>query len=142
MIKLYLSVILATVLLSNMTVISSFAQSTNNSMPPTTHSSVDDSSPIAAIITINEDAKGSISFSPSNVTVNSGNEILFLNNASKPYSVINGEGSNDPLTGKLFKTEIIKSKGFTEYVTSNLQPGEYSFSVSENPQSKGKIIVN
>jgi plastocyanin len=141
MIKLYLSVILATVLLSNMTVISSFAQSTNNSMPPTTHSSVD-SSPIATIITINEDAKGSISFSPSNVTVNSGNEILFLNNASKPYSVINGEGSNDPLTGKLFKTEIIKSKGFTEYVTSNLQPGEYSFSVSENPQSKGKIIVN
>jgi hypothetical protein len=70
-----------------------------------------------------------------------GEEILIINNATSPYTVTNGNGPTDPLSGKLFNTDIINPGGFTEYVASNLQAGKYPYYSSSDPSVKGKIVV-
>lgn len=113
----------------------------NDTTIHSTHSSKE-VTPIAAIIFINEDKNQNIVFVPSNVTINVGEEILILNNATSDQSVTNGAGPDDQFSGKFFDTELIKPGKFVEYAAHNLSPGEYTYYSKASPQSIGKIIVN
>lgn len=100
-----------------------------------------DSSTVAAIITITEDAERNTVFRPETINITQGEEIFIGNNSSSPQSITSGTGPEDPLSGKLFDTGVINSKGYAEFVTANLDPGSYPFYSSTNPSAKGSIIV-
>jgi plastocyanin len=106
----------------------------------TFHSDVD-SSPIEAVIMINENENKTTSFEPNTVTIRVGSEILIANNSTSDHSVTSGSGPDDPMSGKQFDTDLIKPNGFTEYVANNLGPGNYSFYSSANPEIKGQLTV-
>jgi plastocyanin len=99
------------------------------------------SSPVAVIITITDDAQQNTLFRPETTTVSQGAEIFIGNNSSSPHSITSGTGPEDPLSGKLFDTGVIKSKGYGEFVTANLNPGTYPYYSSTNPSVKGTIII-
>ena len=99
------------------------------------------SSPVAAIITITEDAEQNTVFRPETTNITRGEEIFIGNNSSSPQSITSGTGPEDPLSGKLFDTGVIKSKGYAEFVTANLRPGSYPFYSTTNPLVKGLINV-
>ena len=99
------------------------------------------SSPVAAIITITEDAQQNTVFKPETTTVTQGAEIFIGNNSSSPQSITNGAGPEDPLSGKLFNTGVLKAKGYAEFVTANLNPGTYPFYSSTDPSVKGTLII-
>jgi plastocyanin len=100
-----------------------------------------DTSFVAAIITITEDAEQNTVFRPETTNITRGEEIFIGNNSSSPQSITSGTGPEDPLSGKLFDTGVIKSKGYSEFVTANLSPGSYPYYSSTNPSVKGTIIV-
>ena len=118
---------------------SSFAQNTTSGIS-TFHSDVD-VSPIEAVIMINEDQNNTASYQPNVVTIKVGGEILIANNATSDHSVTSGSGPDDPMSGKMFNTDIIKPRAFVEYVTENLRPGNYSFYSTTDPQIKGTMVV-
>ena len=99
------------------------------------------SSPVAAIITITEDAEQNTVFRPETTNITRGEEIFIGNNSSSPQSITSGTGPEDPLSGKLFDTGIINSKGYAEFVTANLNPGSYPYYSTTNPSAKGLINV-
>ena len=100
-----------------------------------------DVSPIEGVLMINEGQNKTVFFVPNTVTIRVGGEILIANNSTEDHSVTSGSGPDDPMSGKSFNTDIIKPKGFTEYVTENLTPGNYSFYSGTDPQMKGKLVV-
>lgn len=104
-------------------------------------SSGGDSSPVAAIITITEDAEQNTVFRPETTNITRGEEIFVGNNSSFPQSITSGTGPEDPLSGKLFDTGVIKSKGYAEFVTANLNLGTYPYYSSTDPSVKGSIII-
>jgi plastocyanin len=112
-----------------------YAQNTS-----TFHSDVD-TSPIEAVIMINENENKTTFFEPNTITVRVGGEILIANNSTSDHSVTSGSGPDDPMSGKNFNTDLIKPNGFAEYVTHNLTPGNYSFYSSTDPEIKGQITV-
>ena len=118
---------------------SCFAQNTTSGIS-TFHSDVD-VSPIEAVIMINEDQNNTASYQPNVVTIKVGGEILIANNATSDHSVTSGSGPDDPMSGKMFNTDIIKPRAFVEYVTENLRPGNYSFYSTTDPQIKGTMVV-
>lgn len=67
--------------------------------------------------------------------------VLVLNNDTKPQTVLNGKGLDDPLSGKLFSVGAIKPKEFLEYGASNLQDGKYPFYLQSEPNVKGELVV-
>jgi plastocyanin len=107
-----------------------------------TSSSHVDSSPIVAVIIITKDNQGNLIFLPNTATIKPGEEILILNNDTKPHTVVNGMGPNDPLSGKLFDTGAIKPMAFIEYGASNLQQGKYPYYLTSEPNVKGELIVS
>jgi plastocyanin len=125
------------------------AETINSTNTPTssnrstiTPSSHVDSSPIVAVIIITKDNQGNLIFLPNTATIKPGEEILILNNDTKPHTVVNGMGPNDPLSGKLFDTGVIKPMAFIEYGASNLQQGKYPYYLPSEPNVKGEIIVS
>jgi plastocyanin len=110
-------------------------------MLPIIHSSYADVSPVEAVILIKENQNKTVFYQPSNTTVKEGSEILIANTATSDHSVTSGSGPNDPMAGKSFDTDIIKPKGFVEYVPHNLKPGNYSFYSSTDPKIKGQLVV-
>lgn len=98
-------------------------------------------SPVEAVIVIKENQNKTVFFEPTTTTVRVSGEILIANNSTSDHSVTSGSGPDDPMTGKLFNTGVIKPKGFVEYVPENLKPGNYSFYSSTDPQIKGKLVV-
>ena len=98
-------------------------------------------SPVEATIMINENQNKNVFFQPNITTVRVSGEILIANNSTSDHSVTSGAGPDDPMSGKLFNTGIIKPKGFIDYVPENLRPGNYSFYSSTDPQIKGQLIV-
>ena len=118
---------------------SSYAQNTTTGVP-TFHGDVD-VSPIEAVIMINENQNKSVFYKPHSITVTVGDEILIANNATSEHSITSGSGPDDPMAGKFFDTDIIKPRGFVEYVTENLSPGNYSFFSTTDPLIKGQLIV-
>lgn len=107
---------------------------------PNTASSPNSSS-VAGVIIITKNDKGNLIFKPQTLTIKPGEEVFIGNNDTSPHSVTNGISSNDPLSGKLFDTGIIKAKGYAEFVASNLNPGKYPFYSIKDPSLKGEIIV-
>jgi|GEM_PF-921176 hypothetical protein len=100
-----------------------------------------DSSIVAAVITITENAEGNTVFRPETTNLIQGAEIFIGNNSSSPQSITSGTGPEDPLSGKLFDTGVIKSKGYAEFVTANLNPGTYPIYSSSDPSVKGSIVI-
>ena len=114
--------------------------SATNSTTPTPTSS--NTSPVAdSTILISKNDQGNIIFKPQTITIKQGDEVFIGNNDTSPHSITNGIGPNDPLSGKLFDTGVIKPKGFAEFVASNLNPGKYPYYSSNDPSLKGEIIV-
>ena len=120
-----------------------FASSDNTTSATTTTSGHSDVyiTPIAAVLTISEGKDGKTVYEPYSTIIKVGDEILIVNNSTSPHSVTNGNGPTDPLSGKLFDTGIINTGAFTEYVASNLQPGNYSYYSSSDPSVNGEIVV-
>jgi plastocyanin len=83
----------------------SYAQNTTS----TFHKDVD-VSPIEGVIMINEDQNKSAFFQPSSIIVRVGGEILVANNSTSDHSVTSGSGPDDPMSGKLFNTDILNQK--------------------------------
>jgi plastocyanin len=119
----------------------SSSSSNDTTTAPIVHSDID-STPIAAVITISKGPQGNTIYNPQNTTIKIGEEILIVNNSSSPHSVTNGNGPTDPLSGKLFDTGIVNPGAFTEYVASNLQPGNYPYYSTSDPSVRGEIIIN
>ncbi|HEY6885444.1 MAG TPA: hypothetical protein VI278_15530 [Nitrososphaeraceae archaeon] len=122
------------------------ANSTNNSTsttnkPTITSSSHVDSSPVVAVFVITKDNKGNLIFLPNSATIRPGEEILVLNNDTRPQTVLNGKGTDDSMSGKLFSISAIKPKAFIEYGASNLQDGKYPFYLQSDPNVKGELTV-
>lgn len=109
--------------------------------PAITSSSHVDSSPVVAVFVITKDSQGNMIFLPNSATIKPGEEILVLNNDTKPQTLLNGKGPDDPLSGKLFSIGAIKPKAFLEYGASNLQDGKYSFYLQSDPNVKGELTV-
>lgn len=99
------------------------------------------SSPVAAVITITENAQQKIVFRPETTTVTQGAEIFIGNNSSSPQSITSGTGPEDPMSGKLFNTGLLQPKEYAEFVTANFDPGTYPYYSSTDPSVKGTIII-
>jgi hypothetical protein len=102
---------------------------------------VTESSFITAVIVIGKDMQGNVTYAPKNLTIKQGEEILVINNDTNVQSMTNGMSPNDPLAGKLFDTGPIPPRGFTEYVASNLSPGNYTFYSSNSSSAKGFLTI-
>ena len=102
-----------------------------------------DATPIAVVLMIKEDKEGNVSFNPSEFSIKQGEEVLILNNAtSNNHSFTNGKNPDDPMAGKLFHTDTIKSGSFAEYLAVNLSPGKYPFfSVADPANIKGEMTI-
>lgn len=118
-------------------VLHGFGQNTTGS---TFHKDVD-SSPIEAVIIINEDQNSTAFFEPNSITIRVGGEILIANNSTSDHSVTSGTGPDDPMSGKFFNTDTIKPRGFVEYAAENLVPGNYSFYSATDPKIKDQLQV-
>jgi plastocyanin len=99
--------------------------SATNSTTPTPTPVSSNTSPVAAAILIFKNDQGNLIFKPQTITIKQGDEVFIGNNDTSPHSLTNGTGPNDPLSGKLFDTGVIKPKDFAEFVASNLNPGKY-----------------
>jgi hypothetical protein len=103
---------------------------------------VANSSPVAAVITINKDMQGNVIYVPNNLTVKAGEEIFVLNNVTdSQQSVTNGMGPDDPLAGKFFDTGPILPRGFAEFVVSNVSPGDYPFYSTNSTSTTGVLKI-
>lgn len=118
-------------------VLHSYGQNTTGN---TFHKDVD-SSPIEAVIIINEDQNSTAFFEPNSITIRAGGEILIANNSTSDHSVTSGSGPDDTMSGKFFNTDTIKPRGFVEYAAENLTPGNYSFYSATDPKIKGQLQV-
>jgi plastocyanin len=116
------------------------ASSNTSDLLSSVHPDVD-SSPIAAVIIIGKNMQGNVAYTPNNVTIKAGQEILIVNNGTDAQSVTNGMGPDDPLAGKLFDTGPIPPRGFAEYVASNLSPGEYPFYSTNSTSTTGVLTI-
>jgi hypothetical protein len=57
------------------------------------------------------------------------------------YSFTNGKNLHDPIAGKIFDSEQIQSKGFIEFVAANLDPGNYTFFITTDPNITAQIYI-
>jgi plastocyanin len=105
------------------------------------NNNVTESSFITAVIIIGKDMQGNVTYTPNNLTIKQGEEILVINNDTNIQSMTNGIGPNDPLAGKLFDTGPITPGGFTEYVASTLSPGNYTFYSTNSSSAKGFLTI-
>jgi len=139
--SILVAVIISCALLSMglITVKTATAQVNSTNYP--TPSSHIDSSPVVAVFVITKDNQGNLIFLPNSATIKPAGEILVLNNDTKPLTVLNGKGPDDPLSGKLFSIGAIKPKAFIEYGASNLQDGRYPFYLQSQPNVKGELTV-
>jgi hypothetical protein len=88
---------------------------TNNPAITSSSSSHIDSSPVVAVFVITKDNQGNLIFLPNSATIKPGEEILVLNSDTKPQTLLNGKGPDDPFSGKLFSIGAIKPKAFLEH---------------------------
>jgi hypothetical protein len=130
-----LSLIIATTIVS-----SSLTFQSINAQTHTIHSDID-STPIAAVITITKDKDGNTIFNPQVTTIKQDEEILVLNNDTTAHSFTNGANPQDPMAGKIFDSGQIQPKGFIEYVAANLDPGNYTFFTTTDPNVTAQISI-
>jgi plastocyanin len=136
------SILILSVIASASMVTSSLAPGAANAQTTTTSSAAHiDSSPVVTVFVITKDNQGNLIFLPNSATIKPGEEILVLNNDTKPQTVLSGKGPDDPLSGKLFSIGHIQPKTFLEYGASNLQDGKYSFYLQSLSNVKGELTV-
>jgi plastocyanin len=104
------------------------------------HSDID-STPVAAVIMIPKDKDGNVIFNPAVTTIKQDEEVLVLNNDTIAHSFTNGANPEDPMAGKMFDSGPIEPKGFIEYVTANLSPGNYTFYTTTDPTVTAQISI-
>ena len=104
-----------------------------------THSEAD-STPIAAVIIMTSDEQGNPVFDPVKTMIKQGEELLVLNNLTETHTFTNGNGTGDQMDGKIFSVEIAPGS-FSEYLASNISPGNYSFYSENNPSLKGELAI-
>jgi len=134
-IQKFLSLIIAAAILSS---VLTFQLSNAQIQKP--HSDID-STPIAAVITITKDKDGNTVFSPQVTSIKQDKEILVLNNDTVAHTFTNGENPQDPMAGKIFDSGQIQPKGFIEYVAANLDPGNYTFFTTTDPNVTAQISI-
>ena len=131
----FISLIIASTILSSV-----LTFQVSNVQAQTPHSDID-STPIAAVITITKDKDGNTVFTPHVTIIKQDEEILILNNDTVAHSFTNGENPEDPMTGKIFDSGQIQPKGFIEYVAANLDPGNYTFFTTTDPNVTAQISI-
>ena len=99
-----------------------------------------DSTPIAAVVMMTTDAQGNPVFNPMKTTIKQGEELLVLNNLTETHTFTNGIGSGDSMDGKIFSVDITPGS-FSEYLASNISPGNYSFYSKNDPNLKGELVI-
>lgn len=99
-----------------------------------------DSTPIATVIMMTSDDQGNPVFNPTTITIKQGEELLVLNNLNETHTFTNGNGTGDDMDGKIFSVEITPGS-FSEYLASNISPGNYSFYSENNPDLKGELVI-
>ena len=101
-----------------------------------------ESPPITLVIVINRNSNGSVTFDPTNVIINAGDEIAVLNNdTASVQSVTNGIGPDDPLAGKIFDIGPVPPGGFVYFVAKNIHPGTYPFYSASSSSANGTMTV-
>ena len=130
-------IILSSLLFSTIMAITSIA--TTEIYAQSTHSEAD-STPIAAVIMMTTDNQGNPVFNPNTTTIKHGEELLVLNNLTETHTFTNGNGTGDQMDGKIFSVEI-QPGSFSEYLASNISPGNYSFYSENNPNLKGELVI-
>ena len=99
-----------------------------------------DSTPIAAVVMMTTDAQGNHVFNPIKTTIKQGEELLVLNNLTETHTFTNGNGTGDSMDGKIFSVDISPGS-FSEYLASNISPGNYSFYSKTDPNLKGALVI-
>jgi len=99
-----------------------------------------DSTPVAAVIIMTTDDQGSPVFNPAKTTIKQGEEVLVLNNLTKTHSFTNGNGTGDSMDSKIFSVELAPGS-FSEYLASNISPGNYSFYSKNDPNLNGELVI-
>jgi plastocyanin len=99
-----------------------------------------DSTPISAVIMITADDQGNPVFSPMKTTIKQGEELLVLNNLTETHTFTNGNGTGDSMDGKIFTVDITPGS-FSEYLATNISPGNYSFYSKNDPNLKGELVI-
>lgn len=130
-------IILSSLLFSTIIAITSVAAT--QVYAQSTHSETD-STPVAAVIMMTSDDQGNPEFNPTTTSIKQGEELLVLNNLTETHTFTNGNGTGDEMDGKIFSVEIAPGS-FSEYLASNISPGNYSFYSQNNPELKGELVI-
>jgi plastocyanin len=130
-------ILFSIIILSSIVGVTSFA--TAQIYAQSSHSE-SDSTPISAVIMITSDDQGNPVFSPMKTTIKQGEELLVLNNLTKTHTFTNGNGTGDSMDGKIFTVDITPGS-FSEYLATNISPGNYSFYSKNDPNLKGELII-
>ena len=72
--------------------------------------------------------------------IKQGEELLVLNNLTKTHTFTNGNDTRDSMDGKIFSVDIFPGS-FSEYLASNISPGNYSFYSKNDPNLKGELVI-
>ena len=99
-----------------------------------------DSTPIAAVVMMTTDSQGNAVFNPMKIIIKQGEELLVLNNLTETHTFTNGDDTGDSMDGKIFSVEITPGS-FSEYLASNISPGNYSFYSKNDPNLKGELVI-
>ena len=86
------------------------------------------------------DTQGNPVFNPMKTTIKQGEEVLVLNNLTKTHTFTNGNGTGDSMDGKIVSVDITPGS-FSEYLASNISPGNYSFYSKNDPNLKGELVI-
>jgi len=85
--------------------------------------------------------QGNPSYEPAKLSVKKGDSISVVNNDNAPHTATNGEGPDDPKTGKSFDTSLIMPGKSAKIDTSTLTAGDYPFHCTVHPFMKGTLTV-
>ena len=129
-VALFVIVLAAIASASSVTLLQVYAQGSH---------SESDSTPISAVIIMTTDDQGKAIFNPMKTTIKQGEELLVLNNLTKTQTFTNGNGTGDPMDGKMFSVDITPNS-FSEYLAS-ISPGNYSFYSKNDPNLKGELTI-
>lgn len=89
---------------------------------------------------ITADDQGNPVFSPMKTTIKQGEELLVLNNLTETHTFNNGNGPGDSMDGKIFTVNITPGI-FSEYLATNISPGNYSFYSMNDLNLKGELVI-
>lgn len=84
---------------------------------------------------------GKDSFDPLEIIVRPGANVTWIIHVTEPFTITNGNGRNDPNSGKLFDSGVIRLPFNSTYSFKFRDAGEFPFHSRFNPDYVGKVIV-